>query len=109
MLRYIEYTGLCEGKPCIATGCRIEHDPRFVPEDYVQLKLPPAKVEDKWYQWNQKLPPIASKESKNQVAEFSWLKVGYRGDFRFLKMEVMELPQLMGEQIQENKMIAQVM
>lgn len=50
MLRYMEYTVLCEGKPYIATGGRIEHYPKFIPEDHVLLKLTPAKWEDKWYQ-----------------------------------------------------------
>ena len=100
MLRYMEYTVLCEGKPYIATGGRIEYYPKFIPEDHVLLKLTPAKWEDKWYQWNQELPPNASQESKDQAAEFSRLKVGYRGDLRFSKMEIMEVTQLMGEQIQ---------
>ena len=42
MLRYMEYTVLCEGKPYIATGGRIEHYPKFVPEDHVFLKLTPS-------------------------------------------------------------------
>ena len=39
MLRYMEYTVLCEGKPYIATDGRIEHYPEFIPEDHVLLKL----------------------------------------------------------------------
>lgn len=100
MLRYMEYTVLCEGKPYIATGGVLKHYPRFVPEDHVLLKLTPAKWEDKWYHWNQELPPNASRAVKDQAEEFSRLKVGYRGDLRFSKMEVLELTQIMSEQTQ---------
>ena len=100
MLRYMEYTVLCEGKPYIATGGMLKHYPRFIPEDHVLLKLTPAKWEDKWYQWNQELPPNAAQVVKVQAEEFSRLKVGYRGDLRFSKMEVIELTQIMSEQTQ---------
>lgn len=106
MLRYMEYTVLCEGKPYIATGGRIKHYPKFVPEDYVLLKLTPSKWEDKWYQWNQELPVNASPEAKVEAREFSELKIGYRGDLRFSKMEVIDLEQIMGiqEQVQSMEM-----
>jgi hypothetical protein len=94
----MEYTVLCEGKPYIATGGMIKFYPRFVPEDYVLLKLTPVKWEDKWYHWNQELPPNASQAVKDQAEEFSRLKVGYRGDLRFSRMEVIELSQIMCEQ-----------
>lgn len=100
MLRYMEYTVLCEGKPYVATGGRIKHYPKFIPKEYVLLKLTPAKWEDKWYQWNQEVPANASQEAKRQGEEFSRLKVGYRGDLRFSKLEVIELVQIMGEQDQ---------
>lgn len=102
MLRYMEYTVLCKGKPYIATGGRIKFYPRFVPEDYVLLKLTPVKWEDKWYQWNQELPSNSSQAAKDQAEEFSRLKIGYRGDLRFSKLEVIELSQLMGEQTHNN-------
>lgn len=104
MLRYMEYTVLCEGKPYIATGGRIKHYPKFVPEDYVLLKLTPSKWEDKWYQWNQELPVNASPEAKAEAREFSELKIGYRGDLRFSKMEVIELEQIMGMREQSKSM-----
>ena len=100
MLWYMEYTVLCEGKPYIATGGVLKHYPRFVPEDHVLLKLTPAKWEDKWYHWNQELPPNASQAVKDQAEEFSQLKIGYRGDLRFSRMEVIELSQIMCEQTQ---------
>ena len=96
MLRYMEYTVLCEGKPYIATGGIIEHYPKFVPKDHVLLKLTPAKWEDKWYQWNQELPANASPEALQQAKEFSELKLGYRGDLRFSQVEVFEMTEVMG-------------
>jgi hypothetical protein len=94
----MEYTVLCEGKPYIATGGVLKHYPKFISEEHVLLKLTPAKWEDKWYHWNQELPPNASQAVKDQAEEFSRLKVGYRGDLRFSRMEVIELSQIMCEQ-----------
>lgn len=109
MLRYMEYTVLCEGKPYIATGGNIKRYPKFNPEEYVLLKLIPSKWEDKWYQWNQELPANASPEAKAEAREFSELKVGYRGDLRFTKMEVIDILQLMQEQSQNTVMDVQTM
>lgn len=99
----MEYTVLCEGKPYIATGGRIQRYPKFAPEDYVLLKLTPSKWEDKWYQWNQELPANASPEVKEQAREFSELKIGYRGDLRFSKAEVLDLQQIMGIQPEQKR------
>ena len=114
MLRYMEYTVLCEGKPYIATGGAVKHYPKFIPEDYVLLKLIPAKWEDKWYQRNQEIPSKAPQAVKDQTEEFSRLKVGYRGDLRFSKMEIIELSQFitvqqhtMNEQSMSNRLISQ--
>lgn len=109
MLRYMEYTVLCEGKPYIAAGGRIQRYPKFQPDDYVLLKLTPSKWEDKWYQWNQELPPNASPEVKAEAREFSELKIGYRGDLRFSKMEVIDISQLLQESYQEAAMDVQTM
>ena len=106
MLRYMECTVLCEGKPYIATGGHIQRYPKFMPQEYVLLKLTPSKWEDKWYQWNQELPPNASAEAKAQAKEFSELKIGYRGDLRFSKMEVVDLEQIMGTSEQTQRMEA---
>ena len=108
MLRYMEYTVLCEGKPYIATGGRIEHYPKFIPGDYVLLKLTPSKWEDKWYQWNQELSGNASPEAKAEAREFSELKIGYRGDLRFSKMEVIDLEQILGMREQSQSMVMQM-
>ena len=103
ILRYMEYTVLCEGKPYIVTGGVIKHYPKFMPEDYVLLKLIPAKWKDKWYQWNQEIPSKVPQAVKDQAEEFSRLKVGYRGDLRFSKMEIIELAQLLTIQQQSMK------
>ena len=104
VLRYMEYTVLCEGKPYIATGGHIQRYPKFNPEEYVLLKLIPSKWEDKWYQWNQELPVNASPVAKAEAREFSELKIGYRGDLRFSKMEVIDLEQILGMREQSQSM-----
>lgn len=70
--------------------------PKFEPENYVMLRLVPAKWEDKWYQWNQELPANVSPESRQQAKEFLELKLGYRGDLRFSQVEVFEMTEVMG-------------
>ena len=99
---------LREGKPYIAIGGRVARYPKFQPEEYVLLKLTPSKWEDKWYQWNQEVPANASAELKAQAKEFSELKIGYRGDLRFSKMEVIELAQIIGTQERKQDMGMQV-
>lgn len=103
MLRYMQYTVLCEGKPYIATGGRMQRYPKFQPEDYVLLKLTPSKWEDKWYQWNQEIPANASLEVKAQAREFSELKIGYRGDLRFSHAEVYDITQIMDSQLEQKQ------
>lgn len=68
------------------------------------LKLTPSKWEDKWYQWNQELPVNTSPEVKAEARKFSELKIGYRGDLRFSKMEVIDLEQIMGMREQSQSM-----
>ncbi len=95
MLRYMDYTVLCEGKPYIDVDGGIKRYPKFVPEDYVLLKLTPRYREGNWYRWEQELPPGASAELKAQGREFSALKIGYRGDLRFKDAQVIELSEVM--------------
>lgn len=94
MLRYMEYTVLNEGAPYIGGGGRMMYYPKFEPSEHVLLKITPQKWEDKWYQV---VPQNASMETKTQAAEFSSLKVGYRGDLRFSKCEVIELEPILAE------------
>lgn len=57
LLRYMEYTVLCECKPYIDTDGSVKRYPPFVPEEYCVLKLTPRYREGNWYQWNQEIPP----------------------------------------------------
>lgn len=100
LLRYMEYTVLCQGKPYYDTYGNLKRYPKFGPEDYVVLKLTPRYRQGNWYQWNQELPPNASPQLIAQGKEFSGLKIGFRGDLRFKQVEVMELDEIM-EQAQE--------
>ena len=55
MRAYMAQTVLCEGKPYYAVGGQLCRYPKFVPEDYVLLKLTPRGYEDNWYRWNQEI------------------------------------------------------
>lgn len=101
LLRYMEYTVLCEGKPYYDVDGSVKHYPKFKSEDYAVLKLTPRYREGNWYQWNQELPRDASPELTQQGKEFSRLKIGFRGDLRFKKAEVFDLPHLMEVKRQE--------
>ena len=104
MLRYMGMTVMNEGQKYIAADRTIQRYPKFKPENYVMLRLVPAKWEDKWYQWNQELPVNTSPEVKAEAREFSELKIGYRGDLRFSKMEVIDLEQIMEMREQSQSM-----
>ena len=96
MLRYMDMTVMNEGQRYIAPDRTIKRYPKFKPENYVMLRLVPARWEDKWYQWNQELPANASPEARQQAREFSELKLGYRGDLRFSEVEEFEMTEVMG-------------
>ena len=96
MLRYMEMTVMNEGQKYIAPDRTVKRYPKFEPENYVMLRIVPAKWEDKWYQWNQELPATASPETMQQAKESSELKLGYRGDLRFSQVEVFEMAEVMG-------------
>ena len=76
MLHYMGMTVMNEGQKYIAPDRTIKRYPKFEPENYVMLRLVPAKWEDKWYQWNQELPAKASPEALQQAKEFSELMLG---------------------------------
>ena len=63
MKSYMEQTVMCEGKPYYAVGGQLCRYPKFVPEDYVLLKLTPCGYEDKWYRWEQEMRPEAPRHS----------------------------------------------
>ena len=93
MKAYMEQTVLCEGKPYYAVGGQLCRYPKFVPEDYVILKLVPCRREGNWYRWNQEVPPNSSKNLVEAAREFSQLKIGYRGDLAFKDAEIIDVPQ----------------
>ena len=92
MKAYMEQTVMCEGKPYYAVGGQLCRYPKFVPEDYVLLKLAPCQPKDNWYRWDQEVPPGSPKELINAAKEFSALKIGYRGDLTFRNAEVIDVP-----------------
>lgn len=79
MKAYMEQTVLCEGKPYYGAGGRLCHYPKFEPEQYVILKLTPCRREGNWYRWNQEIPLNSPPELVQVAAEFSKLKIGFRG------------------------------
>ena len=91
MKAYMEQTVMCEGKPYYAVSGQLCRYPKFVPEDYVLLKLTPCGYEDNWYRWNQEIPPGSPKELVQAAKEFSGLKIGYRGDLTFRNAEVIDV------------------
>ena len=92
MKAYMEQTVMCEGKPYYAVGGQLCRYPKFVPEDYVLLKLAPCQPKDNWYRWDQEVPPGSPKELINAAKEFSALKIGYRGDLWFSTVETIDVP-----------------
>lgn len=103
MRAYMAQTVLCEGKPYYAVGGRLCRYPKFVPEDYVLLKLTPRGYEDNWYRWNQEIPPGSSRELMQAAKEFSMLKIGYRGDMAFKEPEVIDVPKFLAGEIVSHK------
>lgn len=99
MRAYMEQTVMCEGKPYYAVGGQLCRYPKFVPEDYVLLKLTPSRAKDNWYRWDQEIPPGSPKELARAAREFSLLKIGYRGDMAFRNAEVINVPKFLTERI----------
>lgn len=101
MLRYMQMTVLCEGKLFIDVNGCLNRYPKFKPEDYVVLKLTPRYREGNWYQWNQMLSPNAAPEVIAEGKEFSRLKIGFRGDLRFKKCEVLDMAEIMEQNTEQ--------
>ena len=99
MKAYMAQTVLCEGKPYYAVDGKLCRYPKFVPEDYVLLKLTPALKRDNWYRWDQELPPGSPMTLVKAAREFSALKVGYRGDLAFRNAEVIDVARFLTEGI----------
>ena len=103
MRAYMAQTVLCEGKPYYAVGGQLCRYPKFVPEDYVLLKLTPSHAKDNWYRWDQEIPPGSLKELARAAREFSLLKIGYRGDMAFKEPEVIDVPKFLAGEIVSHK------
>ena len=82
-LELMRQTVAMEGKPYYKVGGAIGHYPKFVPEDYVILKLTPRFQNGEWVRWNQEVPPNSPPELKSAAHAFSMLKLGFRGDLKF--------------------------
>ena len=109
LLRYMEYTVMCEGKPYIAPSGMVRYYPAFVPEDYVVLKLTPRYREGNWVRWNQELPRDSPPELIEQGREFSRLKIAFRGDLRFKDAEVLEIAAFLNPEPDEGESFDQTM
>ena len=105
MKAYMEQTVMCEGKPYYAVGGQLCRYPKFVPEDYVLLKLAPCQPKDNWYRWDQEVPPGSPKELINAAKEFSALKIGYRGDLTFRNAEVIDVALFLTEEIVQGESV----
>ena len=91
MKAYMEQTVMCEGKPYYAVGGQLCRYPKFVPEDYIILKLTPCHQKDNWYRWEQEVSAGSPAELVKAAHEFSALKIGYRGDLAFRNAEVIDV------------------
>ena len=103
MKAYMEQTVMCEGKPYYAVGGQLCRYPKFVPEDYVLLKLTPSHAKDNWYRWDQEIPPGSPRGLVQAAKEFSMLKIGYRGDMAFRNAEVIDVPKFLAGEIISHK------
>ena len=83
MLRYMEYTVMKEGQRYVAADSTIRRYPKFLPRDYVILKLTPRYQNGTWVRWNQEFPPGVPPEALARGEEFSKLKIGFRGALKF--------------------------
>lgn len=99
MKAYMEQTVLCEGKPYYAVGGQLCRYPKFVPEDYVLLKLTPSHAKDNWYRWDQEIPPGSHRGLVQAAKEFSLLKIGYRGDMAFKEPEAIDVAMFLADGI----------
>ena len=104
--KYMEYTVLQEGKLYYGSGGIPSYYPKFVPEDYVVLKLTPEGRNDRWVRWMQEIPEDVDQSFRDRATEFSNLKIGYRGNLRFSEYEIIEVGDvLFGEQSDWREMV----
>lgn len=101
-LQLMELTVMQEGGLYIDTNGFPKRYQKFVPDDYVILKLAPRYQNGDWVRWQQEVPPNSSQELLEQAKKFSELKIGYRGDMKFREspkiIEISEALQLRAEE-----------
>ncbi len=95
-LDLMRQTVMVEGKPFYKLGGTLGYYPKFVPEDYVILKLTPRWQNGEWVRWMQEVPLGSPKELIDAAKHFSMLKLGFRGDMKFYPdPEVLEVTPLL--------------
>ena len=95
MKAYMEQTVLCEGKPYYGVGGQLCRYPKFEPDEHIILKLTPCRREGNWYRWNQEIPLNSPLELVQAAAEFSKLKIGFRGDLPFRNAEAIDVAEFL--------------
>ena len=95
MKAYMEQTVLCEGKAYFGVGGQLCRYPKFEPDEHIILKLTPRRREGNWYRWNQEIPLNSPPELVQAAAEFSKLKIGYRGDLAFKDAETINVAEFL--------------
>ena len=103
MKAYMEQTVMCEGKHYYSVTGQLCRYPKFVPEDYVLLKLTPCRQADNWYRWEQEIPAGSPAELVRAAHEFSALKISYRGDMAFHNAEVIDVPRFLAEGVTQGE------
>ena len=84
------------GKPYYKVGGRLARYPKFIPSDYIILKLTPRWQSGEWVRWIQELPPGADLQLREAAEAFSMKKVGFRDDMKFCPSpEILECAQLL--------------
>lgn len=95
-LTLMRSTVMIEGKPYFKVGGALGFYPKFVPEDYVILKLTLHRQSGEWVRWMQELPPGSPPELLEAARAFSNLKLGFRGDLTFqVNPEIIEIAPLL--------------
>lgn len=82
-LRLMELTAMNEGGLYIGVNGLPMRYPKFIPNDYVILKVTPRYSNGDWVRWQQEVAGHCTEEQKALTQEFSSLKLGYRGDLKF--------------------------